>query len=171
MLFADLKERMNETKDKTEYMKMRAVYLRKVEKMKAEDVATAVGTTAGMVYQWTYRHKKYGIDGLINKPSGGRTWSYMTLEQEKELLDSLRTDAMNGLVVITKIVREKAEQFLKKPVSADYAEDLLNRHDWRKIAPRTRHPKSTPAIQEEFKKKSQSSSKKLPVLSTIKQNL
>lgn len=153
--FQNLKEKMNSTKDKIEYIKIRAVYLRKAEKMSANDVAIAVGTTKETVYQWTHRYKKFGIEGLIKKPTGGRTWAYMTLEQEKELLDSLTQDAMNGLVVITKIVREKAEQFLKKPVSADYAEDLLNRHNWRKVIPRTRHPKSTAEIKEEFKKKYQ----------------
>lgn len=151
--FQDLKERMKVTEDKIEYMKMRAVYLRKVEKMKGKNVAIAVGTTADMVYQWTHRYKKFGIEGLINKPCGGRMSAYMTLEQEKELLDSLTPDAMNGLIVITKVVKSKAEDFLGHTVSADYAEDLLNRHKWRKVAPRTRHPKSTPEIQEEFKKK------------------
>ena len=74
------------------------------------------------------------------------------MKQEREVLGSLSNDAMNGLVVISKIVRAKAEQILQHPVSADYAEDLLNRHGWRKVSPRTRHPKSTPEIQEEFKK-------------------
>lgn len=167
-LFQDLKDKMNATKNKIEYMKMRSVYLRKAEKMKAAEVAIAVGTTKGLIYQWTYRYKKYGVDGLINKPCGGRIWAYMSLEKEKELLESITPDAMNGLVVITKVIREKAEQILQKSVSADYAEDLLNRHGWRKIAPRTRHPKSTPEAQEEFKKKCQSSSKKSLAPSLIK---
>jgi transposase len=170
-LFQDLTERMGETKDKIEYMKMRAVYLRKAEKMKASEVARSVGTSVEMVYHWTHRYKKFGIDGLINKPTGGRIWAYMTLEQEKDLLDSLTPEAMNGLVVITKIVREKAEKFLNRTVSADYAEDLLNRHGWRKVAPRTRHPKSSPAIQEQFKKKRQRLSKRFQIISPIKQSL
>jgi transposase len=148
-----LQDRMNITQDKNEYIKMRAVYLHKVEKISASNVAKAVGSTTGMVYHWAHRYKKLGIEGLIKKPTGGRTWAYMTLEEEKKLLDSITEDAMNGLIVISKIVRKKAGQILGKPVSADYAEDLLNRHGWRKIAPRTRHPKSTPEIQEAFKKK------------------
>lgn len=148
-----LRDRMNSTQDKNEYIKMQAVYLHKAEKMSAPNVAKVVGSTAGMVYYWAHRYKKFGIEGLIKKPTGGRTWAYMTLEEEKKLLDSVTEGAINGLVVISKVVREKAGQFLNKPVSADYAEDLLNRHGWRKIAPRTRHPKSTPETQEAFKKK------------------
>src|ERR1700738_2094717 len=151
-LFHDLRDRMASTKDKNEYMKMRAVYLSKVEKMKGKDVAKVIGTSVGMVHQLTYRYKKFGIDGLINKPCGGRTWSYMSLAEEKALLDEVINDASKGLIVISKIIRSKAEQKLGKPVSADYAEDLLNRHGWRKVAPRPKHPKSSIKDQEEFKK-------------------
>jgi hypothetical protein len=36
------------------------------------------------------------------------------------------------------------------PLSTTYR--LLARHGWRKIQPDTKHPKSDPAVQEEFKK-------------------
>jgi hypothetical protein len=32
---------------------------------------------------------------------------------------------------------------------------LLARHGWRKVQPDTKHPKSEPALQDEFKKNSQ----------------
>lgn len=153
--YQDLQSRMESTKDKVEYVKMRAVYLHKAEKMKSSAVAKAVGTTKGMVYQWAHRYKKLGIDGLINKPRGGRTWAFMTLEEEKKLLERMTNDASKGLVVISKVVKEAAEQQLGKSVSPDYAEDLLNRHDWRKVVPRPKHPKSSTEEQEAFKKKCQ----------------
>lgn len=160
-----LLDRMKETKDKTEYMKLQAMHLYRVEKVKAKDVAKSVGTTRDMIYQWAHIYKKFGINGFIGKPTGGRTWSFMSLEEEKALLDGLSNDATKGLVVISKVVRAKAEEKLGKPVSADYAEDLLNRHGWRKIAPRPKHPKSSKEEQEEFKKKCPTLSKKQPILS------
>jgi transposase len=154
-LFQDLQDRMESSKDKNEYIKIRTVYLRKIEKMKVKDVAKAVGKSIKMVHQLTYRYNKFGIEGLINKPRGGRTWSYMSLEEEKKLLDKVTNNALNGLIVISKIIRSEVEQKLGRPVSADYAEDLLNRHGWRKVAPRPKHPKSSVEKQEEFKKKCQ----------------
>lgn len=147
-----LLDRMSLTEDKIEYMKLQAIHLYKVEKMKAKDVAKIIGKSVQMIYQWAHRYKKYGIEGFINKPRGGRTWSYMSLEEEKALLAELTEEATKGLVVVSKIVRNKAEQKLGIPVSADYAEDLLNRHGWHKIAPRPKHPKSSKEEQEEFKK-------------------
>jgi transposase len=168
ILSQELLDRMNATKDKNEYVKMHAVYLHKIKKMKAEDVAKIIGKTKGMIYQWAHRYKRFGIDGLINKPRGGRTWSYMSLEEEKKLLESLSQGAAKGLVVISKIVRNEAEEKLGKPVSADYAEDLLKRHGWRQVSPRPKHPKSSKQEQEEFKKKYQNTSKKQQVHLTYK---
>lgn len=127
-----LLDRMKLTKDKIEYIKL----------------------------QGAYQFRKSGIESFVSKPRGGRRWSYMTLEEEKRLLDELSNDAIKGIVVISKVVRYKAEEKLGRAVSADYAEDLLNRHGWRKIAPRPKHPKSSKKEQEEFKKKCQILSKK-----------
>jgi transposase len=149
----ELQDHMKATKNKTEYVKLRAMYLFKAEKKKGPEVAAMVGTKTENIYQWSYRYNRDGIKGLLSKPKGGRTWSYLTLEEEKALLAELADDAAKGIVVITKPIQKKAEEKLGHPVSADFAEDLLNRHGWRKIMPRTKHPKSSKSEQEEFKKK------------------
>lgn len=121
--------RMKKTKSKTEYMKLQAMYLYKIAKMKAKDVAKHVGTTKEMVYQWSHTYKKYGIRGFINKPKGGRTWAFLSLTEEQDLLKEVFIDNANqALGTLSKIVRKKAEEKLGRPVSADYAEDLLNKH-------------------------------------------
>jgi len=163
-----LTERIQSTQDKTEFMKLQAMYLYTIESLPAKNIAQAIGKTPGIIYQWAHRLKKFGLDAFQLKPRGGRKWAYMSLEEEVALLEELQQDATKGLVVISKIVRNKAEEKLGRPVSADYAEDLLKRHDWRKIMPRPKHPKSTLEQQEEFKKKLQNSSKKQQALLTPK---
>lgn len=145
-------DRMKLTKDKMEYIKLQAVYLYEIQKMKAEHVAKIVNKTVNRIYQWAYQFRKSGIKSFVSKPRGGRQWSYMTLDEEKKLLDEMNGDATKGIVVITKVIKQKAEEKLGRPVSADYAEDLLNRHGWRKVVPRPKHPKSSKQEQEEFKK-------------------
>jgi transposase len=149
----ELLDRMKSTQKKTEYMKFRAMYLFKIEHKKGPEVATIIGTKADNIYQWSHRYNKLGIDGLVNKPKGGRRTAFMSLEEEKALLDGLKEDASKGLIIMTKLIKEAAEKKLGHSVSADYAEDLLNRHGWRKIMPRPKHPKSSQEEQEEFKKK------------------
>jgi transposase len=159
---------MNSTNDKREFVKLQTIHLYVIEKKPASEKAKIVNKKVGMIYQIAHRYKKFGLDGLINKPRGGRKWSFMTFDEEKKLLESLTDEAKKGLVVISKIVRNNAEEKLGHPVSADYAEDLLNRHGWRKIMPKTKHPKSSPDEQEEFKKKCPQSSKKQQIRLTRK---
>lgn len=153
--FQDIRIHMETTKDKAEYKRLRAVYLNKKEGLSATEAAKAVGTTKGVIYGLNHRYKKLGIQGLLNQPRGGRRWAYMSLEDEKKMLDDLANGAAQGLVVITKVIKTEAESRLGQTVSPDYAEDILHRHGWRKVAPRPKHPKSSKEDQEAFKKKSQ----------------
>ena len=163
-----LLDRMNSTKDKKEFVKLQTIYLYVIEKRPAFEVAKIVNKRVGRIYQIAHRYKKMGLDGLINKPRGGRKWAYMSLDEERKLLESLTGKANKGLVVISKIVKNDAEEKLGHPVSADYAEDLLNRHGWRKIMPKPKHPKSSVEEHEEFKKKCPKPSKKQRVHLTYK---
>ena len=97
---------MNSTKDKKEFVKLQTIHLYVVEKRPASEVAKIVNKRVGRIYQIAHRYKKLGLDGLINKPRGGRKWAYMSLDEERKLLESLTGKANKGLVVISKIVRE-----------------------------------------------------------------
>lgn len=148
-----LMKRMQETTNKTEYKKLQTVKLYFIDDKRAEEVAKIMDTSVKMVYYIAGKYKKFGLSGLINKKRGGRKWAYMTLEEEKELLESMREEASKGMFVIVKLIKVKAEEKLGYPVSHDYVQDLLNRHGWRKLMPRPKHPKSSKEEQEHFKKK------------------
>jgi transposase len=148
-----LMKRMQETRDKIEYKKLQTVKLYFIDDKRAEEVAKIMGTSVKMVYYTTGRYKKLGLSGLVNKKRGGRQWAYMALEEEKKILDSLGEEANKGMFVIVKLIKVKVEEKLGYAVSHDYVQDLLNRHGWRKLMPRPKHPKSSKEEQEEFKKK------------------
>jgi transposase len=97
-----------------------------------------------------------------NKPAGsnparnwgGRRQSLLTPEEEDAFLKPwLESAAMGNLVVVSPI-RAALAQRLGKPVKPSVVYRLLARHGWRKVAPDTRHPKSKPEVQEEWKKNS-----------------
>ena len=76
----------------------------------------------------------------------------MTWKEEEEFLKELADQANKGGIVIIKEIKKKAEEKLGHKVSKDYPYDLLHRHGWRKITPRTKHPSSNPEDQAVFKK-------------------
>jgi len=76
----------------------------------------------------------------------------MTLEEEKAILSSLESDALNGQVLIYNQVKKIVEEKLKREVSDDYIWDMFKRHGWKKKVPRPSHPKANREEQEENKK-------------------
>ena len=82
-----LLECMNSAVNKNQYRKFQAMYLYTKENLQASTVAKIVGTSVGMIYQWSHSYKRLGIKGLVNKPRGGRQWAYMSFEDEKKLLE------------------------------------------------------------------------------------
>ena len=57
-------------------------------------------------------------------------------------------------MLIVAPLRAALAQRLGHPVSHSVVYRLLARHGWRKVAPDTRHPKSDPLTQEQWKKNS-----------------
>ena len=83
---------------------------------------------------------------------GGRRNALLTVEEEEEFLTPWLEQARAGGMLIVSPLRAALAQKLGKPVKASVVYRLLSRHDWRKAAPDTRHPKSDPQVQEEWKK-------------------
>lgn len=85
---------------------------------------------------------------------GGRRNSSMTIEEERDFLSQWKEKAASGGVLTVPPIHAALVERLghDTPMSTTYR--LLARHGWRKVQPDTKHPKSDPAMQEEFKKNS-----------------
>ncbi|MBU4316433.1 MAG: winged helix-turn-helix domain-containing protein [Proteobacteria bacterium] len=76
----------------------------------------------------------------------------MSVEEERAFLAPWAEQAKSGGVLVISVLRAALAQRLGRPVAASVAYRLLARNGWRKVAPDTRHPKSDPKIQEDWKK-------------------
>ena len=83
---------------------------------------------------------------------GGRRNALLTVEEEKEFLAPWLEQARAGGMLVVSPLRAALAQQLGKPVKPSVVYRLLARHGWRKVAPDTRHPKSDPQVQEDWKK-------------------
>jgi len=83
---------------------------------------------------------------------GGRRHYSMTIEEERDFLHTWEVKANEGGVLSVPPIHAALVEALGHsiPISTTYR--LLARHGWRKVQPDTKHPKSKPVIQEEFKK-------------------
>ena len=85
---------------------------------------------------------------------GGRRQSLLTPAEEVAFLQPWLASAVTGNLVVVSPLRAALAQRLGQPVKPSVGYRLVARHGWRKVAPATRHPKSKPEVQEDWKKNS-----------------
>jgi hypothetical protein len=76
----------------------------------------------------------------------------MTFEQELQFLSQFFDQASDGGVLIVSEIKRAYEAKVGHRVAKTTIYRMLERHDWRKIMPRPRHPKSDVKALEGFKK-------------------
>jgi len=120
-----------------------------------EQTAAVLGVGRATVVRYQSRLRE-----RIARPSkpvpqwGGRRRAAMSLEEERRFLEPWAKMAAEGGMLIVSPLRAALAQHLGRPVAFSVVYRLLARHGWRKVAPDTRHPKSDPAAQQEWKKNS-----------------
>jgi transposase len=116
----------------------------------AEQTAEVLGTSRRTIF----RDRKNICSQDVAKPNswGGRRRSSMTIEQEQSFLAEWESKATDGHILTVPPIHAALIERLghELPLSTTYR--LLARHGWRKVQPDTKHPKSNPAAQDEFKK-------------------
>ena len=83
---------------------------------------------------------------------GGRRHYSMTIEEERDFLRTWEVKANEGGVLSVPPLHAALVEALGHSIPMSTTYRLLARHGWRKVQPDTKHPKSKPVIQDEFKK-------------------
>jgi len=87
---------------------------------------------------------------------GGRHHQHLSAEQECELLAPFTAKAQTGGLLHVSEIKQALEQQVGITVAASTVYRMLDRHGWRKVVPRPRHPKADMQAQSAFKKTSPS---------------
>lgn len=149
---AELREAMEAQKNPQARCRLQCVWLRAAHDMQTHQVAQATGFGVGYVWKVWAIYFKGGITAVIGKPQGGRRRENMTFEKEQDFLEGYRKQAVSGRLVTFKGMKLGYAQKVGHRVPDSTISRILKRHDWRRIKPRPKHPKSDPAAREEFKK-------------------
>ena len=88
------------------------------------------------------------------KTWGGRRRALLSWEEEAAFLAPWAEQARHAGVLVVSPLRAALAERLGRKIAPSLMYRLLARHGWRKVAPDTRHPKSDPAAQAEWKKNS-----------------
>ena len=128
------------------------IYNALVEPRKAEDIARHCGVSKATVHAVIASYNRQGVAAVETAGKGGRRSGYLSLEEEKEFLAVFFARAEEGLLTTTAEIWRAFESRVGHQVDESTIYRLLNRHGWRKLMPRPRHPKADPQAKEQFKK-------------------
>ena len=147
-----LAERLKKARGRPEYQRIQCVLLRATLGSSAGEIAKVLGWATTTVHNIHSRWSREGDAIFELKPKGGRRHQHLTLEDEAKLLAPFMQQAQAGGMLQVAQVRRAYEQRVGKSVAASTIYRLLDRHGWRKVAPRPRHPRADVAAQASFKK-------------------
>jgi transposase len=142
---------MKEATSKWEYRRLQCVFLRRFG-MQAPDVAKIVGLHPDSVKHIWSLWQRGGVDVLLGERRGqARGRARWSREEERAFLQPFLDAADRGkLTTVKDVYRAQCERVGRKiDPTATYR--LLDRHGWRKVVPRQRHPKADVQAQQTFK--------------------
>ncbi|MUL39387.1 helix-turn-helix domain-containing protein [Gloeocapsopsis dulcis] len=119
-----------------------------------QPIALHVGVSKRFVRKVIQQYNCQGEIGLSTPGKGGRHNCYLSLEQEKQLIEPFKEKARRGQVATAMQIKLADEQECSFLVHKTTIYRLLERHQWRKIIPRPTHPKKDSNAVDEFKKTS-----------------
>ncbi len=127
------------TQDKRISRKLRVLMLR-YEGYDNQSIAERVGISKTRVVHLVGEYFRNGLEEYTRKKFGGNHRN-MSVEEEEEILQQFRERAEAGQVVIAQEIKQAFDEKLGRDTGRGYIYMLLARHNWRKVMPRSRHPK------------------------------
>ena len=116
------------------------VYNALVDPREAAEIALHTGTTKRTVHQVISDYNRQGVEAIETPGKGGRRRGYMSLESEKNFLTQFMDSALTGLITNVTKIKRAYEAKIGQKVHQSTIYRLLERHEWRKVMPRSHHP-------------------------------
>jgi len=135
-----IKETRKKINDKKVDKRLYAVQLRG-EGYKNPEIAKKLDTSPKVVSRWVTAFHNGGIEALLPGKFGGNHRN-ATAEEEDAFLEQFKMAAENGQIIsVLEIAEAYDKTFGKTHASHSTVYYLLHKLGWRKIMPRSKHPK------------------------------
>jgi transposase len=125
----------------------------------AAEIALEVGLARQTVHNLVAAYNRHGPSALETPGRGQRQHAYLSLEQERAVVEQFLKQSEVGQVSTGLQIKAALETVVGHQVAKTTVYRVLRRHRWRKVVPRPRHPQASAAEQEAFKKTSPSRSR------------
>ena len=134
-----IEQARKENKDKRAEARLKALELR-AKGASSKDVAEATGFCSAYVSQLVAKYRSKGLEAVSGNHYGGNHRN-MSMEEEAAILAPFKARAEKGELVEISEIAKAYQSAVDHPVSNGQIYFVLHRHGWRKVMPRSRHPK------------------------------
>src|SRR5258708_16382149 len=148
----DVKKRMNTDARPWVRQHWWIIYNALVAPRKTEEIALHTGVSGKTVHRVIATYNRLGSTARETHGRGGRRHEYLRRQEEKACLAPFFTQAESGEIATVAQIHHAFEERVEHEIANSTIYRLLNRHGWRKLMPRPRHPQADPQAQEQFKK-------------------
>ena len=144
---------LKKAKSTIEYRHTQVLYLRGIHGKTTEEIATITNYCPQQVSSILTDYFEHGLQSLrnLNKPKT-RKWGNMTFDEEQSFIATYLDKAKEGQMIVVSAIQTDYEQAIGKKTSSSVIYNILHRHGWRKIVPRSAHPKRDSIKANAFKK-------------------
>ena len=137
----ELREKMKETKNTTAYKRLEVAALRGEGKSNAE-ITEITKYHEKRVSQIVAEYCGKGIEALSKDHRGGKKAQSLSYEKEAAMLEEFAKQAESGQIITVKCIKKRYEELIGRELkSRSQIYTVLERHGWRKVMPRSAHPK------------------------------
>ena len=147
-----LADRLTRADSHAQYQRIQCVLIRATLGSTAAQIAQLLGWSTATVHVIHSRWAKEGEALFDLRGRGGRRHQHLSAGAEADLLAPFTARAQTGGLLHVSEIKHALEQPVGKTVATSTVYRMLDRHRWRKIVPRPRHPKADMQAQDVFKK-------------------
>ncbi len=104
------------------------------------EIADKLDTSAKMVSHWVSAYIEGGINALLPKKRIGNHRN-LSIEEENALLETFAKQAEAGQMVDLNDLKSEYIKKVGHSIGGSQIYRMLKRHGWRKVMPRSKHPK------------------------------
>lgn len=128
------------TRDKRTSKNLCILMLR-YEGQKVSDIANRYKVTKHAISQVCTRYRMQGLSEFIRNKYTSHN-RLLSEEKEEEILQAFSAKAEAGQQITVQEIKEKFNKECGKDTGNGYVYSVLKRHGWRKVMPRSKHPKA-----------------------------
>lgn len=135
----EIEQARKDNQDKRVEARLKALELR-AKGADAREISAATGFHASSVTRLVAKYRDKGIEAIAGNHYGGNRRN-MSVSEEAAILAPFKERAEKGELVEISEIAKAYQATVDHPVSNGQIYFVLHRHGWRKVMPRSKHPK------------------------------